>query len=94
MTSTAQKLTALFAKSSTPTLVTSLLTLDAMPAAPEHSWARAKTIEELERRFPAASQSVEDAFEKAEARIIAGEEDVPEVDYVAVLVAAIPLSAL
>jgi hypothetical protein len=93
MTATAQKLAALFAKSSTPTLVTSLLALDAMPAAPEHSWARAKTIEELERRFPAAAEAVEAVFEEAENRIIAG-EDVPDVDYVAVLIAAIPTEAL
>ncbi len=85
---TAAKLTALFARSSTRTLVESLRTLDATPRTPDHSWARAKPIAELDRRYPAASTAVEAAFEAAELRTEAGED--VEVDYVAVLIAAIP----
>lgn len=95
MTATLQeRLTALFSHSSTPTLVTSLRTLDAQPPSRERNWARAKTIEELERRFPAASRAVEDAFDETEQRIVAGEPGVAEVDYVAVLLAAIPVEEL
>ncbi|MCW6008695.1 hypothetical protein K1W54_29735 [Micromonospora sp. CPCC 205371] len=83
-----QRLTSLFARSTTAALVDSLRTLDATPPSPERNWARAKTIEELERRYPAAAQAVEDAFYAAEFQIENG-VDVP-VDYVAVLIAAIP----
>lgn len=83
-----QRLTSLFARSTTATLVDSLCTLDAMPRSKEINWSRAKTIEELERRFPAAAQAVEDAFYAAEVQIEAGND--VEVDYVATLIAAIP----
>lgn len=86
---TEAKLAALFARSSTPALVTSLLTLDAAKSSPERNWARAKTIGELERRFPEAAAAVEQAFDAAETDIEQG--GTGDVDYVAVLVAAIPL---
>lgn len=89
-TGTAARLAALFARTSTPALVTSLRTLDATATTAERRWARAKTIEELERRYPTASAAVEAAFEAAELRIEAGED--VEVDYAAVLIAAIPAS--
>ena len=79
------KLAALFARTSTPALVTALLTLDKTADTPELRWSRAKTIGELERRFPDASAAVERAFDEAE-----GQEPYAEVDYVAVLIAAIP----
>lgn len=83
-----QRLANLFARTSDAALVTSLRTLDAMPPSREIRWSRAKTIEELERRFPAAAQAVEDAFYAAEKQSEAGND--VEVDYVAVLLAAIP----
>jgi hypothetical protein len=49
---------------------------------------RAWIITELERRFPAASDAVEAAFEAQDAALERG-EDVPDVDYVAVLLAHI-----
>jgi hypothetical protein len=61
-----------------------------MPRSREINWSRAKTIEELERRFPAAAQAVVDAFDETERQIDAG-INVPDVDYVAVLLAAIPV---
>lgn len=83
----ADRLTNLFARTTTPALVLSLRTLDATVTTPERRWARAKTIEELERRYPAASAAVEAAFDAAETRIEAGED--VQVDYAAVLIAAI-----
>lgn len=91
MTATAQRLTNLFARTSTPALIAALLALDTDTSetiTAENRWARAKTIEELERRYPVAADAVEAAFDAADARIEAGEDI--EVDYVAVLVAAIP----
>lgn len=87
----AQRLTSLFGRTSTPALITSLVTLEASPTSPERSWARAKTIEELERRFPAAAQVVAEAFEMAEQKLLDGGE-CEDVDYVAVLLAAIEAS--
>lgn len=89
MHGTEQRLAALFARSSTPALIGGLLGLEEMPPSPERNWSRAKTIEELERRFPGAAATVEVAFEKAELELVEGRGD-GEVDYVAVLLAAIP----
>lgn len=82
---------ALFAQATSATLATSLATLDKLvkdggPDAQEHILARAWTIDELERRFPAASQAIEDAYLAAELRLEATGEDV-EVDQVAILLA-------
>lgn len=87
-TDTATRLANLFARTGTPALVLSLRTLDATATTPERRWARAKTIEELERRYPAAAAAIEAAFEDAEIRIEAGED--VQVDYAAVLIANIP----
>jgi hypothetical protein len=84
MTSNEQRLTELFARVSTQELVASLRTLDAQPPSPERNWSRAKTIEELERRFPAAAAIVGAAFD--------ADNDDP-IDYVALLLSAIPGSA-
>lgn len=84
-----QRLAAVFAKSSTSALIGGLRILEATPASPEHRMVRAWTIEELERRFPEAAASVEAAFEAAELELIEGRGN-GDVDYVAVLVAAIP----
>lgn len=84
MTTTAQKLTALFARSSTPALTGALVMLEAAASlTAEERWARAQTIKELEARFPAAEAAVTAAFDAAE-------ESGAEVDYVAVLLANIP----
>lgn len=77
-----QRAAALFARATDEVLLESLITLEASPRSRETTWARAKTIEELERRFPNAAAKVEAAFEAAEA-------DGTDVDYVAVLVAAV-----
>lgn len=77
----------------TPMLVQTLRIADAQTTEeiakhvpnPELRQARAWMIQELERRFPAASDAVQAAFDAAE---LAGGDD--EVDYVAVLLANIP----
>lgn len=80
---------ALFARTTSATLVTSLKILEARAASGTVSKAetmvRAWTIAELEERFPAASIAVGDAFEAAE-NAPGGYVDV---DYVAVLLANI-----
>lgn len=80
---------ALFARATDQVLATSLRTLDAIvnPSG-EERMVRAWTIEELERRHPAASAAVEKAFEETDAAFVAGND--ADVDYVAVLLAAIP----
>jgi hypothetical protein len=70
-----------FSGASTSTLVEVVRTLESGPRNPETNWARTQTIEELERRFPAASDAVVEAFDRA--------ADDEHVDYVAVLLAAI-----
>jgi hypothetical protein len=92
---TADRLRAIFAKSSTATLIESLCHLEEVTKRKptrETVLSRSWTISELERRFPEAEAAVERAFDENEARIAAG-EDPDEVDYVAVLLAAIPLDA-
>lgn len=88
-----QRLAAAFAKTPSRELVKALLTLDEQPSSQENNWARAKTIDELERRFPTAAKAVEDAYYQDEILVEAG-VDAAEVDYVAVLIAAIPPAAL
>ncbi len=82
-----QRLTDLFAKTSTTALIDSLLILKAGEMTAETRWAHAQTINELERRHPAAGEAVEAAYDAAEAEIEAGRPG--EVDYVTVLVAAV-----
>ena len=81
---------ALFARTSTATLIQSVKILEAVliagNASKEEIMARAWTIDELEERFPAASIAVGDAFEAAET----APGEYVEVDYVAVLLANIP----
>ena len=94
MTATPQeRRRALLAKSATPALVDALQTLELklQPGRADEfeRMTRAWIIDELERRFPAASDAVNDAFEKSETDFMAGGEYV-EVDYVGVLVANIP----
>lgn len=83
------RLAAVLARTGTPALVTALVALEAQPSSVERNMARAWTIDELERRFPAASAAVQDAFETAERAEAAGGAYV-EVDYVTVLIANIP----
>lgn len=82
---------ALFARTTSATLVESLTMLEALlvssNATPEHLMARAWTIDELEERFPAASLAVGAAFEAAETAV----GGYIEVDYVAVLLASIEI---
>ena len=95
MTPTHQaRLKALFAKTPTPALISALQILDGKREG--HGldefelMSRAWTIEELENRFPAASQAVEDAFLESETALMAG-GPYAEVDYVAVLLANIEI---
>lgn len=77
----------------TPQLVTVLTMIDAKPSSPENSLIRHWLIDEVERRFPAASDAVGAAFEAADAQEQATGKTVA-VDYVAVLIANIPADAL
>jgi hypothetical protein len=85
------------ARTSTPTLVTSLIAVDKM-AGQEALRVRAWIIEALEERYPEASAAVEAAFEANEAAMIAAPDGADpadfDVDYVAVLIAALPADAL
>jgi hypothetical protein len=81
--------TALMARTPTTTLVDALRALEATDArTPEERLVRSWTIDELERRHPAASAAVEAAYEAAEATEAKTGQAV-EVDYVAVLLAVI-----
>lgn len=77
---------------STEQLITSLTPLDddykAGTAGPEARMIRSWIIAELEQRFPAASDAVDKVFYEDALRVERG-EDGPEIDYVAVLLAAI-----
>jgi hypothetical protein len=86
----AERLAALFARTTTDTLITSLRALTALgqDASGEERWARAKTIEELERRYPAAGEAVGAAYLAAEIEM-QRDGKVVEVDYVEVLLDAI-----
>jgi hypothetical protein len=55
-----------------------------------HNLSRSWIINELEARFPAAAFAVETAFMSEEMASRRGDEDVPDVDYVAVLLTNIP----
>jgi hypothetical protein len=83
----------LFARAATPAMVEALRTLEAKRTTgrlDQHElMSRAWTIDELERRFPAASDAVEAAMLEAETAYMAGGE-YTEVDYVGVLLAHIP----
>jgi len=79
---------ALFGRATSDVLIQSLLSLDRQTMNQERRIARAWIIEELERRFPAASELVEQAFAAADAKEQATGEPI-EVDYAAVLVDAI-----
>jgi hypothetical protein len=87
-----EKMQALLAKTPTRVLVESLPLLEAQERSPERNLVRGMTIEELERRYPQAAAAVESAYDAAEEQFEAGEGG--EVDYVAVLVAAIPSEEL
>lgn len=78
----------LFARTTTAALIPALVSLEKLEMNQERRIARAWMIEELERRFPAASEIVEQTFAEADAAEQATGEPV-EVDYVAVLIAAI-----
>lgn len=88
------QLKALFAKTPTPALTSALRTMEDKREARKldqfEVMARAWTIDELEKRFPAASQAVEDAFLSAEMSLIAG-GPYAEVDYVTILLANIEI---
>ena len=82
---------ALFARTTTATLIQSVTILDALlvtgKASQEEIMARAWTIDELEQRHPAASLAVREAFEAAET----APGEYVEPDYVAILLANIPI---
>jgi hypothetical protein len=84
------RMAALFARTTTPTLITSLLTLATIGerSSAEERWVHAQIISELERRHPTADAAVEAAFLAAETEMERTGEYV-EVDYVGVLLAAI-----
>jgi hypothetical protein len=80
---------ALFARATTVTLINALKILEAKTVdgklSQEETMARAWIIDELELRFPKASDAVHDAFEAAET----APGEYVEVDYVAALLANI-----
>jgi hypothetical protein len=82
---------ALFARTGDAALIEAVKTLEALlvagNATQEHIMSRAWTIDELELRFPAASDAVEAAFYAAET----APGKYVEVDYVAVLLANIKI---
>lgn len=83
----------LLAKTGTAALIISLRVLDdEAKTAPtqETLLVRAWTIDELERRFPAASAAVEAAYLEDDERIERGEDSI-DVDTVAILLPAIGL---
>jgi hypothetical protein len=80
-----EKLRSLIAETPTAALVTSLLAIEAGERTPEGMLVRGMTLGELEQRFPQAAEAVETAYDAAD------EDD--EVDYVAVLLAALPAGA-
>lgn len=88
------RLKALFARTATPALVSALRILEDKREADSldqfELMSRAWTIEELENRFPAASQAIEDAFLESETAHMAG-NPYSEVDYVAILLANIEI---
>jgi hypothetical protein len=71
-------------------LVEALVTIDEAPSSPENSTIRHWMIDEVERRYPAASDAVQAAFHASEMEEELTGEQGPAVDYVAVLVANIP----
>jgi hypothetical protein len=76
------------AKTPTANLV-DMLRVVADPKLPEERMVRAWIIDALENRYPNASAAVELAFDSAQLALMeTGVE--PEVDYVAVLLGAIP----
>lgn len=82
---------ALFARTTTDTLITSLRTIVAQQntdPSRELNKTRSWIIDELERRYPAADAAVQTAFDQADATQQETGE-VVEVDYVAVLIDAI-----
>lgn len=81
-------LAALCDRASTAELCNALRAVAALDRMPEAPRMQAWLIGELERRHPAASEAVQQAFEQAEHAEQAGAEPV-DVDYVAVLVTAI-----
>jgi hypothetical protein len=86
-----EQLAAMIAQTTTPTLIESLRKLEhsvTTSPTPELRLSRAWTIEELERRFPAASEAVSQAFLDDERRVETGAERT-EVNYVAVLLSNI-----
>lgn len=91
-TPAADRLQAVFARASTATLIESLRHLEDITTRKptrETLLSRSWTISELERRFPEAEEAVTRAYEANADQIAAG-GDPDEVDYVTILIAAIP----
>lgn len=89
-TSLRQRQAALFSKTSDRVLIDSLSAIGDVSGTPEEvGMVRAWTIAEIERRYPEAGAAAAAAFDEAD-RVLAEEDRVVEVDYVAVLVAALP----
>lgn len=79
----------LFATVSDRALIDALPLLDTAPSTEETRMVRAWTIEEIEHRYPEAGAAAAAAFDDAD-RVLVEEDRVVEVDYVAVLLAALP----
>ena len=85
-----ERMAALLARTPTATLAGALRILKAKSdLTADERLAHARTVEELERRFPEAAAAVERAFDEAEALIEQGVE-AEDPDYVGVLLANIP----
>lgn len=82
----------IYRSASTATLIESVRHLEQAvntKPTPELRLTRSWVITELERRYPEASDAVDRAFEEDEIRVAAG-ADPTEIDYVGILIAAIP----
>lgn len=88
MTQTAERRKALFAKATAEALIEALIKVEGQPPTQDRNLCRHWLIEELEQRFPAADDLIEQAFVEADAK----EEEVGErvdVNYAFTLIEAI-----
>lgn len=83
------KLSARIAETPTAALVAALAELESQAATQETRLVRAGILTILEQRYPEAEAAIVAAFE-ADEKLIEQGIDGPEIDYVAVVVAAIP----
>jgi hypothetical protein len=82
----------IYGSASTATLIETLRHLDSAAntkPTPEILLSRSWVITELERRFPEADEAIARAYEEDAVRVAAG-ADPTDIDYINILIAAIP----